>query len=177
MKFLILALLSSSLIFAASIDTKKSFIQWSAEKITGSGHTGKIFFKEGNIEIKDEKIQSGSFTVDMTSLTNEDLEGEWRDKFLAHMKSDDFFEIKKYPTSSFKITSVTGKTIKGELTIKGKTQPAKFSYKKDGDFFVGDLSFNRTKFNVIYNSASFFKNLGDKTIKDTVKLSFKFKTK
>lgn len=50
------------------------------------------------------------------------------------MKSGDFFEVEKFPTSSFEITKITDNstgdyntTLDGNLTIKGITKPVKFN--------------------------------------------------
>jgi len=50
------------------------------------------------------------------------------DKFNAHLQSDDFFDVSKFPGASFKSTKVTFQgdapsQIEGNLTIKGITKP------------------------------------------------------
>lgn len=155
------------------INTKESFIQWTGSKI-GAKHTGKIYYKAGNIIESEGFISGGEFVVDVTSLTNEDLSGEMRENFLNHMKSDDFFTVSKFPTASLHITSVKDYVATGDLTIKGKTKPVSFDIKKEDDgSYIGDLEFNRTDFDMIYGSGSFFKSLGDKIIHDKVSLNFK----
>lgn len=156
-----------------SIDTKESFISWKGTKVTGE-HIGKIYYKEGKIETaEDGKLVGGEFVVDMNSLTNEDLSGEWQKKFLDHMKSSDFFTIEKFPTSKLVIKSVEGDKAQADLTIKGKTNPVEFTYKEDKGIYTGAMEFNRTKFDMIYGSGSFFEGLGDKLIHDKVTLTFK----
>src|SRR5699024_6585456 len=61
-------------------------------------------------------------TVDVASI---DTEVERRDN---HLKSADFFEVEKYPTMTFKSTSIkkAGKDrykLKGDLTLHGVTKP------------------------------------------------------
>ena len=65
-----------------------------------------------------------------------------------------------------------GKKLSGKMTIKGKTNPISFSYKKSGKKYSGQLIFDRTKYSIVYGSGNFFKNLGDKVIKDKVEVNF-----
>lgn len=159
-----------------AIDTKESVISWKGTKVTGE-HVGKLYYKEGKIETKDGKLIGGEFVVDMNSLTNEDLSGEWKQKFLDHMKSSDFFTVEKFPTSKLVIKSVNGNKAQADLTIKGKTNPVEFTFKEDKGIYTGAMEFNRTKFDMIYGSGSFFEGLGDKLIHDKVTLTFKLVSK
>lgn len=172
-----LALLTALVATAAmaetkSIDSKQSFIQWKGTKVTGE-HTGKLYYKEGKIETKDGKLVGGNFVVDINTLTVEDLEGEWAKKFIDHMKHEDFFQVGKYPTAKLVIKSVSGNKAKADLTIKGKTNPVEFTFKDEKGSYTGSMEFNRTKFDMVYGSGSFFEGLGDKMIHDKVTLTFK----
>jgi polyisoprenoid-binding protein YceI len=98
---------------------------------------------------------------------------------ITHLKSDDFFGVEKFPTSKLVVTGSEpfdkgSATVKGNLTIKGITQPIEFkaTIKKDTDgmWFYSVITVDRTKYNVRYGSGSFFENLGDKTIYDEFKL-------
>ncbi|MCY6488345.1 YceI family protein, partial [Actinobacillus pleuropneumoniae] len=65
----------------------------------------------------------GSLTIniDTTSLWSDD------EKLTSHLKNPDFFDVRKYPTITFKSTALIvgeeeGKAkIKGDLTMLGKT--------------------------------------------------------
>ena len=105
-------------------------------------------------------------------MTVTDLQGEWADKFLVHMKNEDFFDVEKFPTATLKLTKDDGKKLYGKMTIRGKTNDISFSYKKSGNTYSGKMVFNRTKYDMVYGSGSFFKNLGDKIIHDDVHLDF-----
>ena len=159
-------------VFALTLDKKASSLVWTGTKVTGK-HYGKIFFKDVKIKNNKGSLVGSEFIVDMNSMTVDDLSGDWAKKFLTHIKSDDFFEVKKYPTAKFVIDSVTTRKMNGKLTIKGKTHPVSFYYKKRGNTYTGKFSFDRTKFNMIYGSKSFFKSLGDKAINNEVNLDFK----
>jgi polyisoprenoid-binding protein YceI len=155
-------------------DTGKTKLEWLGEKVTGK-HEGAVSLQSGWLSWKENKIQSGEFVMDMNSITSfENL-----DKLVGHLKSDDFFGVEKYPTAKLVITESTSfekgtASVKGNLTIKGITNPVEFkaAYQKkdDGSWFFANIVIDRTKYNVRYGSGSFFDNLGDKTIYDEFKL-------
>ena len=163
------------------VNVSESMLKWTGEKVTGK-HFGTIALASGEYSMKEGRIVSGNFIVDMNSIANEDVENEtYRNKLLGHLKSEDFFNVEKYPTSQFKITGATPvkggtSTIKGELTIKGITQPVEFKAilqeTDKGTKVYGNIIVDRTLFDIRYGSGSFFDNLGDKTIYDefTIKL-------
>lgn len=165
------ALLTTS-VFAVEVDTNRSVLVWKGEKVTGK-HYGKVPMKSGSLEMKDGKVVGGEFVASLTDFTVDDLSGEWATKFITHMKSEDFFEVKKYPTAEMKIKSVKGNTATGDLTIKGKTNEVTFDMKESKGAYVGTLKFDRTKFDMIYGSNNFFKSLGDKAINDEVIVEYK----
>ena len=98
-------------------------------------------------------------------------------KFEEHIKSADFFDVKKYPTSNLKINKVKDGKFFGDLTIKNKTNLVVIPYKKKGKSYTGTMKFDRTKFDMVYGSGNFFKNLGDKMINDQVTVEFTIITK
>ena len=120
---------------AKDLDTKnitieKSKVVWKAYKVTGS-HTGIISLKNGFLTFKKDKLIGGEFTIDMTTITNTDQTGEYKQKLEGHLKSDDFFGVKTYPTATlvFKKVNSSGKnsySVTGNLTIKGITNPVNF---------------------------------------------------
>ena len=162
---------------AANVDLKKTWLRWKGEKVTGF-HEGPLKIKKASLKIEKGIIKEGTFIVDMNSIGCDDMEkGKWRDKLLGHLKSDDFFSVKKFQTSVLKIKD--SKPLKngdlkvmGTLLIKGIEKPISFLAKKEGNGFKGELVFTRTHYDIKYKSGSFFKNLGDKMIYDDVKLSF-----
>lgn len=176
----LIILLSGNIMFAqkVEIDTKKSSVKWLGEKIGGQ-HEGNIQIKSGNIELVKDQIVGGNFVIDMTSITNTDLEDEgYNQKLVGHLKSDDFFGVEKYPTASFVIKKSTkfsnGKaSLTGDITIKDKTESITFEVGKEGKEFTAKVEIDRSKFDVRYGSDSFFDNLGDKAIDDIFILDIK----
>lgn len=168
-----------------TVDPGTSVVNWVGKKVTGQ-HNGTVEIKDGSLEFETGKLTAGSFSIDMTSILVGDLEGEWKGKLEGHLKSDDFFGIEKYPTSTFVIkkAKALGKgkfDVTGDVTIKGTTQTINFPVQivEAGDKIIGTASIviDRSKFGVKYGSGSFFDDLGDKTIYDDFELSVKIEAK
>jgi len=152
------------------VKTEESTVTWKAYKVTGS-HTGTVNLKEGALMFDEGKLTGGNFTVDMTSLVNSDLEGEYKGKLEGHLKSDDFFGVATNPTASLVFTKVesSGKNsyeVIGDLTIKGITKAVTFDVSIYGSKATATMKIDRAQYDVRYGSGSFFDDLGDKTIYD-----------
>ena len=163
------------------VDTKKSTLKWHGEKVTGE-HFGTINLKDGMLVWNNDKLTSGELTIDMTSITNTDLEDAgYNAKLVGHLKSDDFFGAEKFPTAKLEIKSSekfknNKAMVKAHLTIKETTLPIEFEAQKQGDWFMAEIVVDRSKYDVRYGSGSFFDNLGDKTIYDDFTLTVKIAT-
>jgi len=160
-----------------TVDASKSELKWTGKKVTGEHH-GKIQLKEGAFEVKNDKLVNGKFVIDMNSIVNEDLEGEWNAKLIGHLKSDDFFGVATYPEAVLVLTGstplVNNKTkISGKLTIKGITNPIEFEATKLDNVYSAIITVDRSLYNVRYGSGKFFENLGDKTIYDNFTMDVK----
>lgn len=157
-------------------DTAQSNIRWYGEELTGKTHFGDLKFKSGQIEVQDGVITSGTFVVDMSSLSVEDLSGGGKARLEGHLKSDDFFSVDKHSQATLKITQkakVEGdvQNLNGELTIKDIQHPIDFTMTLGANnSAVAQLTFDRSKYNVRFRSGSFFENLGDKLILDDIKM-------
>ena len=164
------------------VDTNKSTVKWEGKKI-GGAHDGHIKFKSGSFTLKDDQITEGSFVIDMNSMTNQDIESqEYKDKLIGHLKSDDFFGTEKYPTAKLIVTEASrfkdkAAKVKGNLTIKGNSNPIEFEIVKEGDSFKTVLTVDRAKYDIRYGSKSFFDSLGDKVIYDDFTLEVNVVTK
>ncbi|MDA0757357.1 MAG: YceI family protein [Bacteroidetes bacterium] len=172
----LLLLTLSSLSFAQSeFNLESSEIQWKGTKITNQSHTGTLKFKKADIKIKNKYDVSGEFKVDMSSLKNDDLSGEWKQKIEGHLKSDDFFSVEKHQEATLVIKKVTSKKnnsyeLTGDLTIKSITHPVNFVLLVFNDRIESKLTFNRSKYDIRFASGSFFENLGDNLINDEINL-------
>lgn len=153
-----------------TINAEKSSVTWKGYKVTGS-HKGSINIKEGSLIFNEGKLSGGEFTIDMSSIENTDMEGEYKAKLEGHLKSDDFFGVATYPTASLVFTKIksTGKNsydVTADLTIKDKTNPVTFAISIYGNKATANLKIDRTLYGVRYGSASFFDDLQDKAIYD-----------
>jgi len=112
-----------------TVDASKSSVTWLAKKVTGQ-HNGKIALENGSLTVSGDKVTGGKFLIDMNTIDVLDLQGEWKDKLVGHLRSDDFFSVDKNPKTSFEITKVSNKAdgtnITGKLTIKGITKEITF---------------------------------------------------
>jgi len=165
-----------------TISKTESTVTWHASKVTGS-HYGKVPLSDGKLDYSNGKITGGSFEMDMSKLTVEDItDAGSNQKLTGHLKSDDFFSVTKFPKAMMKITNVKttdGKTYEmtANLTIKGITTPVTFPATLtmvNGKMVTSaEIKFDRTKYDIKYRSGSYFEDLADKLIYDEVKLDVK----
>jgi polyisoprenoid-binding protein YceI len=143
------------------VDPSNSKVEWLGKKVTGQ-HNGTIAIKSGNLKMEKDLLTGGEILVDMNTMQVEDIKDtEMAGKFLGHMKSPDFFDTTQHPEARLVILSSKksskGLEVKGEMTMKGKTQPVTFLAvvdKKGNDTLLGksDLALNRTKWDIKYGS-------------------------
>lgn len=147
------------------IDTMNSKAEWKGFKVVKSdntSHIGTLKFESGEVTVKDNKLESGQFVIDMNSIANEDLkETDGNSKLIGHLKSADFFDVEKFPTASYEITKITeapagsdyNTVLDGNLTLKGITKPATFNANvkiKDGELSIATepKDINRDEFGI-----------------------------
>ncbi|MEQ9299096.1 MAG: YceI family protein [Cyclobacteriaceae bacterium] len=162
-----------------TIDANQTTIVWTGAKVGGE-HTGTISVKEGGFTFEDDQLTGGTFVIDMNTITNTDLEGEYNGKLVGHLKSDDFFGVATYPTSKVVIKSVVAQgpgkyKVVADLTIKETTKEIKFPATvevNNGTVTAkADITIDRSEYDVRYGSGSFFDGLGDKVIYDDFSLA------
>ena len=164
-----------------NIETAQSQITWTGREVSTSYHYGTLDFVSGNFEISNGAIVNGEFIVDMTSINNQDMEGDSKARLEGHLKSDDFFSVESYPTAAISINSSElisdGKwNVSADLSIKGFTHPVNFEMISSEDGWSANLVFDRSKYDVRFRSGSFFENLGDKLIYDDIELTINLTT-
>ena len=155
------------------ININESKIKWIGKEITTKIHFGSLKFNDGKIIYNNDQIIGGDFSVDMKSLVDEDLSGKSKQYLENHLKSDDFFGVEKYPTASLNISSSNkisnnNHKINGILTIKNIEHPISFVLTFNDLGAFAKMTFDRSKYDVKYRSASFFSDLGDKLIYDNI---------
>ncbi|NQY29938.1 MAG: YceI family protein [Flavobacteriaceae bacterium] len=147
----------------------ESTINWKGYKVAGE-HSGTINLKEGVLSFEGDKLVGGNIVIDMASIKVTDMEGEYADNLAGHLKADDFFGTKKFPTATLKFTKLSGHGahyhVTADLTMKGITSPVSFEMKVEANSATAKFKIDRTKYGIKYGSASFFDDLKDKAISD-----------
>lgn len=152
------------------IDLTKSNIHWKGTKMRGAGkHEGEIELQSGYLITNNKQLVKGSFVVDMSTIGVTDIpehEPIPRNNLNKHLKSSDFFDVEKFPTSEFRITNVKQLTsdsllISGNLTLKNITKNVEFGAKYHEKLFSTKFTFDRFQWNIAYEG-----NFADKTLVD-----------
>ena len=171
----LIALFSGLLVGAQEkkININESKIKWIGKEITTKIHFGSLKFNSGKIILNNDQIIGGDFSVDMKSLVVDDLSGKSKQYLENHLKSNDFFGVEKYPSASLKILSSNKISnnehkINGILTIKNIAHSISFGLTFNDLGAFSKMTFDRSKYDVKYRSASFFSDLGDKLIYDDI---------
>ncbi|MBW4055072.1 MAG: sulfurtransferase [Proteobacteria bacterium] len=167
------------------IDVEKSVLEWTGRNINNR-HYGRIAVTGGDVVLTNGRPVSGTIVLDMSTITNLDLQDEgWRSMLLRHLKSEDFFDVERYPTATFEfrgaaaIAETTPGTanmeIAGLLTIKEATRsicfPAIIAAQEDGTL-KAQAAFNldRTLWNVCYGSGKLYERLGMHLVNDLISI-------
>lgn len=117
---------------AFTVNPQESTLSWEGKKVSATHH-GKINIKSGKLMMDGDKLTGGEFVVDMNTIANEDLQGEWNQKLVNHIKSEDFFHVQQHPEATFQITEVKATdnpnqvVVSGNLTIKGISKNITFN--------------------------------------------------
>jgi len=184
-----------------NIDVNKSELNWlGGLKYNVKDHFGKVEIKNGRFKIDENNSISGKLIVDMSSITNEDVDSQWKQNLINHLKSEDFFDVKKFNTAVIEITSskiiekLDNNNMKVQvdalLTIKSIKNKVRFYAEVDFDSSIksakGKMIFDRNDFEIqyrsemhLYDSESFWNKIGssvspamDKIIKDNIEIDF-----
>lgn len=160
------------------IDTKKSTLTWYATKVSGKHH-GSVAIASGYIEIdKDGLLSGGECIMDMPTITVlDDMTGPMKNMLTNHLKSDDFFSVETFPTSTLTIkqvsTKASGVDITADLTIRGKTNEITFpaTIAAEGSVWraKAEIEIDRLRWDIKFRSGKFFSGLGDALIHDTIR--------
>jgi len=167
------------------LDTERSILEWSGRNINNR-HYGRISVSDGEITMENGRPVSGRVVLNMNTITNVDLQDEgWRGLLIRHLKSDDFFDVEKYPTAWFELhnsVAVPNATpgtpnfeISGSLTIKEATRsisfPAIIAQQEDGSLKAhASLDIDRTNWDVCYGSGKLYERLGMHLVNDLISI-------
>lgn len=167
------------------VDTNKSRLEWIGRNLN-KRHYGCIDIQAGELVITDGNLATGNLVLDMTTISNLDLQDAvWRDMLIRHLKSDDFFGVDSFPTASITVTgwktqdvnslkALQG-SVTGDLTIRDVTRPVSFSAtiapQLDGSIQAHTaFDIDRTLWNACYGSCRLFERLGMHFVHDLISL-------
>src|ERR1700719_4669910 len=135
---LVVAFISAFVLSANAADTFKidpvhTFVLFSVQHL-GIANTYGRFNDVSGVVVFDRDNPSKSSVELLVKVESLDTHNEIRERSL---KSPDFFDVKQFPTMTFKSTKVegSGDTLKvsGDLTIRGVTKPMIVDFKKGGE--------------------------------------------
>ena len=180
------------------VDTAKSKLTWIGAKITGR-HNGVFEISSGELHRSNKGLNGGKITLNMQGTRSDDrtLNQESNKKLTTHLRSADFFDLKRYPTATFIITGISpydstnrkpintppaldsqlrikGCThlLTGNLTIKDKTRsvrfPAKVTIKDNVLKARANFNIDRTQWGLVYRADE---SLGNQTIRPEVNIN------
>ena len=140
---------------ARKIDTKKSEIKFVGSKPDGKHDGGfKEFAGTVLLDADGSSLKSISIEIKTQSL--------WSDnpKLTAHLKTADFFDVRKHPKLEFTSTAVRpgdaqdSLLVEGKLTMLGRTKqvkiPVKLVREPEGMMLKADFAIDRTEFGMDY---------------------------
>lgn len=172
---MVLTLISGSTSLNAQtyqLDLKNSSFDWTGYgEIGGFSQEGTIKAQSGVITIVDSVISKAIITIDMESMQSDNK------RVADHLKNEDFFYVKKYPTATLQLHSMVGFSVmQADLMIRGVTHaidiPLSLDVSDKTVIAQGTATIDRTLYGIKYNSSSFFKRLGNQAIKNEFDLAF-----
>lgn len=169
-----------------NVDLESSVLNYEGSKPTGK-HFGTVNFKSGMFTFDGGMVTSGSVVFDMNTIDDKSVTGDSKEKLDGHLKSNDFFDVENFPEARFEFISMNAvdnpgegftHTLNGNMTIKGITHQLSFrvNMEDSGDRIIIEAPqfvFDRTIFDIKYNSGKFFSDLKDRLIYDDIGISFK----
>ena len=144
-----------------AIDTSHSAAAFSVKHLVVAKTRGRFTDFAGTVTIDNDPLKSSvEVTINAASITTGD---DTRD---AHLRNPDFLDVEKYPTLTYKSTSVRhvkgeNFVVDGDLTIAGVTKPVALNLEYQGvvtdpwggtrAVFNASTKINREDFGLTYN--------------------------
>lgn len=163
------------------IDTKESIITWKGSMVLNAEeHIGYAHVSKGELMIEEGQLVGGTAEINLNTIEYKDKKN--KNTPINHLKSPDYFDVEKFPISTFAITkvaSVSGKTMKvtGNLTIKGVTRRVTFPADMELENGIananGKLTIDRTDWGIRYRSGKFYDVLADQVVSDEIEFNIK----
>ena len=96
--------------------SSESTVEFIGAKVTDD-HRGGFEKVTGYAVVEDGKLTSVQLDIDMNSVYAEEF--PYSDKFVEHLKDEDFFFVTQYPKASFKSTSIENGKVTGIFDLRG----------------------------------------------------------
>ena len=160
-----------------TVDATTSTVKWTGYHKGGLNPRFGVLKADGTLAVENGAVTGGKFNLDLKSLVTDQSSvdpatsgGKTSADLDTHLKSADFFDIEKYPTSTFEITSVAAfdaakdksviegatNVISGNLTIKDKTVnvtfPAKVAVTEGNVTIESKFTINRQDWGLTYGT-------------------------
>ena len=165
-----------------SVDAAQSIIEWTGRN-AGNKHFGTIGISKGSLNADGGNL-TGSIEIDMNTIENINLAGDpLQPVLINHLRSDDFFFVKYFPTATLVIESAKpaedprltypNYEVNGHLELRGVKVdlPLLYTFSKiaeNGFSAEAHFDIDRTRWGIIYGSARFFEHLGMHVVFDLI---------
>lgn len=104
-----------------TLDAEATTLGWKGDyEADGHSHNGTIKISEGTVVYNGDEFESGDFSVDMSTIADEDLPSPDRDTLNKHLSGPYFFNAEQFPATKVTIKSVSDKDIKASINVLGK---------------------------------------------------------
>jgi len=171
----LLSIITATALFAGNytVDSSHSSVSFKIKHLMISNVKGSFESFEGKFEYdeKSKTLKSLEGKVDANSINTANAKRD------AHLKNEDFFDVKKYPDITFKLSKIQGDQATGTLTMHGVSKEVTFELENNGmvkdpwgNTRVGlalSGKINRTDFGLKYNKLL---EAGGLTIGEKVKI-------
>jgi polyisoprenoid-binding protein YceI len=163
-------------------DPERCRVDWAGRNIANS-HWGTVNLTAGSLQVQDGNLTGGEMELDMRTIEPIDLVDEGPKKgLIAHLESEDFFAVERFPTAHIEITAVETHAaapgrpncrVQANLTLRGNTEPIEFAAtvapSGENELAVqANFDIDRTRWGVNYGSGRLFHRLGMHLVNDLV---------
>ena len=161
---------------SSTLEVLTSEINWKGKAAFNAySLAGTLQLKKSEFALKGESLSTATITMDMKTIASDNKQ------LIKHLKSKDFFEVKRFPEATFSlseaVTLVAGEQlVEGMLTVKSISLPISIPLviTKKGENWVmsGTVMVDRTKYGIKFNSPTYFEKLKEQAIADEFELAF-----
>jgi polyisoprenoid-binding protein YceI len=97
-----------------TIDTKESVLTWKGSMVFDfdKGDVGYVYISKGELMIEKDSLVGGTVVIDMNTIEYGDKEK--KNTPVKHLKSPDYFDVEKFPISTFAITKVESVNVRSK---------------------------------------------------------------